>query len=244
VAVEVTGPIRVVTTSQPHGFLIGQPVKVTTGPYTGTGVVTRVTSDKVFSFCGSTSTGPASTAITDPNATVEAISGFTSQTLDFDPGFSTTYTDTSTDGTQLLIYVDPPMSRLIAATEYFLASRQLAGSTLYAEPVVWLDIDVALQVHVRDLYNRAAVQAAVQAAVAKVLSYDSVDFGLKISIGDIYRAALNVGGVEYVTLTSLHVTGDPDAVVDIDTPDAVLPRLNPALVDTEWTTAVGGLVNT
>jgi hypothetical protein len=128
-----------------------------------------------------------------------------------------------------------------------LSDKKLVGSVVYGEPVEWTEVDVSLNVQVRPLYNREAVRAAVQAAIVSVISYDNVDFGKRISIGDVYRAALAVDGVDYITLNTLKITGDAGPIEDINTPTYNLPRIDPTidvLHPAGWVIASGGLVNT
>jgi len=127
---------------------------------------------------------------------------------------------------------------------------------------------VQINVQVQDLYNRTAVQSAVKAAIVSVFNYANVDFGMQISMGQVYKAAMAVDGVEYVTLSKMYLSdptltadsgldinnnpADPGTIVtpiagvrDIVTPARSIPRLSPTMITTDtWVTASGGLVNT
>jgi hypothetical protein len=106
------------------------------------------------------------------------------------------------------------MQKTINAVEDYLLDKKLIGSVVYGEPVEWTNADVNIKVFVRPLYNRDSVRGAVQAAVASVFAYNNVDFGRRISIGDVYRAALSTDGVDYIALNRLaETTGFNHAVV-------------------------------
>ena len=99
------------------------------------------------------------------------------------------------------------------------------------------------------LYNRESVRAAVQAAVETTFGYDAVDFGQRISIGDVYRSALSVDGVDYIILNTLRPVGSA-SLIPLDIGDTsfgveyprMMPRIDPN-ISPLWVTATGGLVN-
>lgn len=154
-----------------------------------------------------------------------------------------------------VVTVDLEMQTLINSLESYLSDKKLIGSVVYGEPVDWNDTDVRISVNALPLYNRESVRLQVQKAIESVFSYNKVEFGKRISIGDVYRAALSVDGVDYITLLGLYpTTGSISTdVVDINDVDADpnnkyrIPRLNPnilAVYPNGWVTATGGLVNT
>lgn len=214
-------------TAASHGFAAGQTVHVSGigVPFDGTFTISAVTTN-TFSYY-----------VEYTNVSSTAASGT-----------ATVYAGSATT-------VDAEMQTLINSLESYLADKKLIGSVVYGEPVDWNDVDVSISVNVLPLYNRESVRAAVQKAVENVFSYDKVGFGKRISVGDIYRAALSVDGVDYVLLNALHTTtGSPaSTTVDVNSVDSDpnnayrIPRLNPnilAIYPTGWVTATGGLVNT
>lgn len=143
---------------------------------------------------------------------------------------------------------NPDMQKLINSLEAYLQDKKMVGAVVYGEPVEWTDVEISMIVNVRPLYNKESVRAAVEAAIRTVFSYDKVSFGSRISIGDVYRSALAVDGVDYVTLNMLRPVGyTTSTTVDIDTVSAgsaytyKLPRLSSTGVTI---TASGGLANT
>lgn len=225
-------------------FAVGQPITVSISDavFDGTHVISAITYDSGnsrYDISYKKTNGNVSTAAVT-TGTVTGTAGITYSTVASDilEAQSTTGTITTTS---------PDMQLLINSVESYLSDKKLVGSVVYGEPVEWTEVDVSLNVQVRPLYNREAVRAAVQAAIVSVFSYDNVSFGKRISIGDVYRAALAVDGVDYITLNTLKVTGDAGPIEDINTPTYNIPRIDPtidALHPTGWVLANGGLVNT
>jgi nucleotide-binding universal stress UspA family protein len=114
---------------------------------------------------------------------------------------------------------DEYMVELCAEVEDYMADKIIIGSTVYVEPEMmselWQDVYIRVLVHVQKGYNRTTVRTAVDAVIRQVLSFDNVDFGTMVSIGQIYRAALAVQGVEWAELTWLNTS----APVDTTNPD-------------------------
>lgn len=253
-----------ITLESTHNYRVGQPVLVagvTVGSnINGYQIVTAVTANTV-TF--KTDTGLS----TDPNLTVTPSDA---QTIGSRVGFSFAVPSgyTLSDSTRIQVpntagvwtatsasakLVDPTMQILINNLEQYLSDKKLIGSVVYGEPVEWTDCDLKVQVSVQPLYNRAAVKAAVESAIMSVFAYNNVDFGRRISIGDVYRAGLAIDGVDYIVVTQMIETTDNPAgtsttVRDLNstTTNAAyayrIPRINPSLSD--WVTATGGLANT
>ena len=138
------------------------------------------------------------------------------------------------------------MSYLCASVEDYMKDKIIVGSTVYAEPEdveeLWLYTYIRVLVHVLDGFNRTSVRLQVDSILRQVLAFDMVDFGMKVPIGKIYRAALSVRGVDYVELmwldtiepstaedqASAPTTGnDPEAgtVVDIPGDPILIPKI-------------------
>jgi hypothetical protein len=232
------------------GFSIGQPIVVAglSGAFeylNGVHVLTDVVVDPGTGVCSLSFKKDHVTVAeaTVTGATVKVSAGFSFETTAGDIEEAVQFVEV--DGATVTT-VASDMQLLINSLESYLADKKLIGSVVYGEPVEWTNIDVDMDVVVRPLYNRESVRAAVQAAIENLLSYDNVSFGQRISVGDVYRKALGVDGVDYVTLNTLEINGTAETTpVDIDTPTYNLPRLNPDLADVDtWVTASGGLVNT
>lgn len=65
---------------------------------------------------------------------------------------------------------------------------------------------------VKENFIREKVRDEVLAAIYNLFSFDNVDFGSKVSLGDVYRAMSDVEGVDYAQITRLTTTGS--SVID------------------------------
>jgi hypothetical protein len=109
------------------------------------------------------------------------------------------------------------LQRLCKEVEAYMEDKIIIGSTVYAEPdtmaELWQDVYIRILVHVQKGYNRTSVRTAVDATVRQILSFDNVDFGTRVSIGQIYRAALAVQGVEWAEVAWLSSTPTPVGLI-------------------------------
>jgi hypothetical protein len=100
------------------------------------------------------------------------------------------------------------MTNLCLEVETYMADKVIVGSTVYAEPhdpeELWQDVFSQITVHVVPSFNRTAVRAQVSTVVRQVVAFNNVDFGFRVSMGQIYRAVLAVQGVEYADLEWLN----------------------------------------
>ncbi len=250
----LTTNVATLTTSAAHGFQTGWQVVVTgvdatfNGTYTitGTPTTTSFTYAKTATNVTSTAVSPTGLAnINIPSAAVTSGTVTGAAGITYATSSSNILEAQTTTGT--ITTTSSEMQLLINSLESYLSDKKLIGSVVYGEPVEWTNVDVSINVQVRPLYNRESVRAAVQAAVEKVFSYDNVDFGKRISIGDVYRSALAVDGVDYITLNTLKVVDATGPIEDINTPEYNLPRIAPTITSiypAGWVIANGGLVNT
>ena len=101
---------------------------------------------------------------------------------------------------------DPDMSRLRASVVNYLSDKVLIGAQTFVERPQWHDVEVAIELVVLDGYVRETVRSQVESAVTALFAFERLDFGQKISKGDVYRAATRVAGVDYVEITRLRST--------------------------------------
>jgi hypothetical protein len=110
------------------------------------------------------------------------------------------------------------MAELCQQVERYMADKVIVGSTVYAEPTtvnaLWQLVYIRVKVHVQDAYNRTTVGTTVQNALRQMMDFDNVDFGTRISIGQVYRTALAVQGVEWVDLIWLDDLAPATTVIE------------------------------
>lgn len=121
-----------------------------------------------------------------------------------------------TDPTKVVI---PVPTNIVESIESYFSTRSmlgvtasvisgltvLDGSTKYIECT---PIYVGIQVYVKTNYVQSYVRSGVDKAIRDLLSFDKVSFGQIVTVGEVYRAALSVLGVDYVILTNLSTTFD------------------------------------
>jgi hypothetical protein len=124
--------------------------------------------------------------------------------------------------TAVNILVAPPngqgneayMERLCNSVEAYLDDKIMIGSSVNAGPLdvndLWQDVYIQIMVHVQDAYNRTTVRLQCDSVVRSMLTFTSVDFGYRVSVGAIYRAVLAVQGVSYAELEWLATSAPVD----------------------------------
>lgn len=124
------------------------------------------------------------------------------------PGVAKAYASASAY-TSVTLYIAPvgggaPSTVLQNAVAAFFAgppSRSLAGVSVTVAVPVYTNIDVKLSVTVNSKYRQSAVQAAVQTAIQSLFAFDNRDFGEKLMMASVFRAVVDIPGVDYVTWT-------------------------------------------
>jgi hypothetical protein len=115
------------------------------------------------------------------------------------------------------VIVEIPLN-ITESIEYYFSTRSMLGVTAsVVNPTNFGGVDryiectpiyVGIQVYVKTNYVQSYVQTAVDKAIRNLLSFDNVSFGQIVTVGEVYRAALSVTGVDYVILTNLSTTFD------------------------------------
>lgn len=110
-----------------------------------------------------------------------------------------------------------------ASVANYLKDKTLIGANVYVERVQWHDVEVEVDVAVLDGYVRSTVQSGVESAITQLFSFERLDFGQKVTKGDVYRAATKVPGVDYVELVKLR----PVNVSEFEDPLAEVQNIRP-----------------
>ena len=119
----------------------------------------------------------------------------------------------------------------------------------------WTDIWIALDLHVLDGFDQDQTVADVTQSLRNFMAFDNLDLGQDIHIGEIYRYAMRVEGVDWVDITALNDSAFESTVVEnVDVPFGSIARIAPdtgedtPLVTTDDTTgltitAYGGTIS-
>jgi hypothetical protein len=158
--------------------------------------------------------------------------------------------------TQVKVYIAPvgggyPSTDLLNQVKSYLLDRTLVGTTVEMHPVNSLDyiytrVKVTMIVHVLPQYGQLTVVNAVKQAVQGVFSFDNpnIDFGSLVSRGEVFHAAINVTGVDWIELTQmvpLDDAGNPVGTATIQDVQMAATRI-PTALDADLTiTGTGGL---
>lgn len=116
-----------------------------------------------------------------------------------------------------------------ALTTYLLDKEMVDASVAIADGLVQ-PVDVTISMQVASQYNQAAVVSQVTNALTNLLSYDTNDFGGRISASDVYAAAMSVPGVEYCSVTKLALGGG-SGVVDLQMGSFQIVQKGTLLID-------------
>jgi hypothetical protein len=127
---------------------------------------------------------------------------------------------------------------LKARVQGYLQDRMMLGASCIVEDPAYLGCEVTIIVHVLASFGRENTRKAVEDAVMDLFAFTAVDFGTRISIGEVFRDAMDQSGVDYIELTVLRPKGGSTPIVDIVPSPLQLPQL---LLADAHITAVGGL---
>ena len=153
--------------------------------------------------------------------------------------------------TSIKILVAPPngeatsdaMIRLCNTVEQYMADKVLIGSTVIVGPKgpttpLWQDVYIRVTVHVTASFNRSAVRDATDGVITDLLDFDHVDFGTRVSKGQIYRSIMSVQGIDWAEIRWLSPNKPPEdsaTVVVSDTVELGLPlSTTETLLASKW----------
>lgn len=198
-----------VTVTSPHNFVVGQTVSIA-GTSESTHNVSNLTVAVVIdstSFSIKVSDFPATPTGTAVNGTVTGLN----QVILYPVPHQSTYPPTAV-GSSVVIQIPTSIEESV---ETYFSSRSMLGvtasvitqNTSISSSVKYIQctpVYVRLKIHVLDNFVQSWVQDQVDKAVRALLSFDRVIFGQVVTIGDVYRAALSVTGVDYVEILNLN----------------------------------------
>lgn len=144
--------------------------------------------------------------------------------------------------TNITLFIAPPggaiptTAQLNAVVDYF-AGKKMAGVTVVAATPTYVPIDLELEVIVDSRYNQSLVRQLIQTSMEDLLSFDTVNFGGRVALADVYTAAQRVEGVQNVVVSKL-ARSPATGVTDIVLRDNELPTAGSLVLK-----ATGGVVN-
>lgn len=226
----ITSGVITFTTSSAHNFVAGQKVAIT-------GVTNAAFNISSVSIGSVPTTTTFTVEVADYTvAPTGSSTGGTATTTDtvviYPAAHQTTYPPSPTSG-QVLLEITQQMAEYIEA--YFSTRSMLGVTAVVVDPLTVGSLDryiscvpvyVRLKVHVLNNYVQSWVKNEVDKTIRELLSFANTSFGQRLTIGEVYRAALSVTGVDYIEILNLNTTysgADTVATVtDITAPDTQL----------------------
>jgi uncharacterized phage protein gp47/JayE len=139
--------------------------------------------------------------------------------------FQTDYPPDPSDDTPTL-EITPALQERV---ENYFSTRTLVGvTTMVNDSINLTPIYLKLTINVLPNYVQRWVKTDVENAIKQLFTFERVDFNQVISVGLIYRAAMNVAGVDYVVIDHLSTTSritSGDSVGNIEVGGTSMPCL-------------------
>lgn len=118
-----------------------------------------------------------------------------------------------------------------------LSSRTMLGVTPVPASTLTLNrLDIALTVYIADGFVSSWVKSNVQNAIDGLLSFNNTEFGKMIRKSDVYKAIMDLSGVDYVDISTFEIRDSSNALVTTLDPVHLLRK------GTVTITASGGMV--
>ena len=202
----LTGNVATLTTSAAHGLTVGETIAVfdVDDTFDGTYVVKTGSSGTALLYdlvSASVASASVASVASYRNAQIK-IYALSDQAV--------------YDGT---LATSPTTSPLLLDNDYrdsiysYIEPRQMVGVNTVVMPSVALtSAKVTITLNILNTYVQASVIDLVTTAIKSLLSFDSVTFGQTISLGTLYRAIIDIDGVDYVTVDRF--TTGSSAVID------------------------------
>lgn len=235
-----TSSVATLTTSSAHGLTVGEYVGVfdVDDTFDGTYVVASTPSSTIFTYSlvsASVASASVASTATYKNAQVKI------------------YALTPQDAYDGTLVVSPTTSPLTLDANYrdfiydYISPREIVGVNSLVLPSVTLDlVKVTCNVSVLPSYIQDAVKEDVEIAIKALFEFDDVSFGQTVTLGTLYRAILDVDGVDYVsvsrfTTSSSNVIDTASLIPAVEGVQAATDRL--LLLSQLSVTASGGVAS-
>lgn len=109
-----------------------------------------------------------------------------------------------------------PGTALKTAVDDYVTPKATVGKTVTVSDPTYVGINITATVNVVPNKVRSWVVDAVEARLAALFDFDSVDFGDRVRLADTFRTIVETDGVDYVTITVFSRTGSTAADVQLD----------------------------
>jgi hypothetical protein len=93
---------------------------------------------------------------------------------------------------------------------YFAGRKVGPNAQIIVTDPTYVPVNVSVDIMVKPEYAQSPVLNAVKNALIDLLSFANVDFGMLLTVSDVYSALMKVDGVQYAGLRVLARSSDPD----------------------------------
>jgi hypothetical protein len=124
-----------------------------------------------------------------------------------------------------------------------LLNSAMLGVTLINVPssVSFTKIYIYLDLYVKSNYIQSVVKSAVQTALEALFAFGSVSFGDTVTVGELYRTAMAIDGVDYIIVKGFTTTSGGSTTIDTNGKIVVASNQLPKLGVVSFTTTTGGV---
>lgn len=124
-----------------------------------------------------------------------------------------------------------------------LLNSAMLGVTLINVPssVSFTKIYIYLDLYVKSNYIQSVVKSAVQTALESLFAFGSVSFGDTVTVGELYRTAMAIDGVDYIIVKGFTTTSGGSTTIDTNGKIVVASNQLPKLGVVSFTTTTGGV---
>jgi hypothetical protein len=109
----------------------------------------------------------------------------------------------------------------------YLEDKVLIGSKVFIEDVQWQDVFITLDLHVLDGFSRDLVESQAVTAITNLFAFDNLDFGQRVTVGQVYRAVTQIDGVDWLDITSMNYEGGTSVVINTEPGKDRILRIHP-----------------
>jgi hypothetical protein len=89
----------------------------------------------------------------------------------------------------------------------YLEDKILVGSKVFVEDFLWKPAYVSIDVHVLDGFSQDEIKASVISTVTEAFKFESLDFGQQVTVGQVYRAVMQLRGIDWIDITAMNFAG-------------------------------------
>jgi predicted phage baseplate assembly protein len=103
-----------------------------------------------------------------------------------------------------------PSEEMKLEVDKYVSERTMIGTTVTMVDPVYVPINITFDVEVNPRARRKVVVNQVKAVVNRLLAFDAVEFGMRVTKAPFFHTVVDVSGVDYVEITEFNTDGAGD----------------------------------